>query len=174
VQDNGQERLHVVWDEFYAKYAPSEVSGSYNPVDERVIYELDSGWGFDGSTFDHYIELAHLFNDSASNFIGIEGMRLFGKSHGVASLVTRIKGIEKDFDQAYTDNANDISMPYTAPTNYYRRPQNVSNFVDHASRGLGVSVKIEGLYDKGLTTVEPPHILQVIVLYVRPEGVTDG
>lgn len=174
IQDNGQERMHVVWDTFYGAYSPANNTGSYTALDPKVVYEMDSGWGFDGETFSHYFELSHIYNDNASSFIGIEGMRVFGKSHGVAGLTVRSKGIEKDFDQDYTTAGQDISLPYTPPANFYRKKKDVTNFVDHANWGLGVALKFEGNVEKGLPDMQPPHIVQVVVLYPRVEGHKDG
>jgi len=176
VQDNGQERMHVVWDVFYGRYAATDYPyvESNDPVDGTRVYELDSGWGFNGITFTHYFELAHLYNDNASNFLGVEGIRLFGKSHGMANLVVKAKGIERDFDQSYTTASQDISLPYTPPAHFYRSKQDVTNFVDHANWGLGVSLRIEGGQASNLSTVEPSHIVQVMVVYPRVEGHQDG
>lgn len=172
--DNGKERIHVVWDPYYAKYAPSLQTGSYNPISQLRVYELDAGWGFDGETFDSYIETAHLYNDNSQNFIGIHNIRLFGVSHGVCSLQVRAKGIETNFDQAYTDAAQDISLPYNTPSGWYRSMQEVTNFVDLPNWGLGISLRFESSQDAGLTTTEPPHVLQVAVLHIQLEGASDG
>lgn len=176
IQDNGQERMHVVWDVFYGLRSPTDIdsSESNDPISGNNVYELDSGWGFNGATFDHYFELAHIYNDNVSNFIGIEGMRVFGKSHGMSSLNVRAKGVETDFDQAYTDAAQDISLPYNPPEHFYKSKKDVTNFVDHANWGLGVSLRIESAQDRNLSTMEPPHIVQVMVLYPRVEGHKDG
>lgn len=174
VQDNSKERVHVVWDKFLARYSPYDKKGEYNPVNGNRVYELDSGWGFDGQTFDHYFELAHLFNDGAANFIGINGMRVFGKSHGLSSLKVRAKGVEWDFEQALTGFAQDISLPPRTPAYFSRSKKDQTSFVDHANWGLGVSLRFEGSIAKNLTTTEPSHIVQVIVLRPRTEGVTDA
>lgn len=174
VQDNSKERIHVVWDKYFAQYSPSDEEGEYSPVNGKRVYELESGWGFDGQTFSHYFELAHLFNDGSANFIGISGMRVFGKSHGVASLKVRARGVEWDFEQELTAASQDISLPPRIPPNFSRSKKDQTSFVDHANWGLGVSLRFEGSTDKNLTTTEPSHIVQVIVLRPRTEGVTDA
>lgn len=174
VQDNGKERVHVVWDSFFGKYSVVDQEGEYSPVNSRRVYELDSGWGFDGATFDHHFELAHLFTDGAANFVGINSMRLFGKSNGVGSLKVRARGVEWDFEQELTTNSQDISLPPRTPVHYSRDKKDQTSYVDHANWGLGVSLRFEGSNAKNLTTTEPSHVVQVIVLRPRIEGVTDA
>ena len=174
VQDNGKERIHAVWDSFFAKYSSVDQDGEYNPVNSKRVYELDSGWGFDGATFEHSFELSHLFTDGAANFVGINSMRLFGKSHGVASLKVRARGVEWDFEQELTTASQDISLPPRVPAHYSRDKKDQTSYVDHANWGLGVSLRFEGSNAKNLTTTEPSHLIQVIVLRPRIEGVTDA
>lgn len=174
VQDNGRERIHVVWDSYYGKYAPSENNGTYNPIDPNRVYELDTGWGFDGESFDHYFELAPLYMDAAANWIGISSVRVFGKSHGLASLTVKARGIENDFEQPLTSTSEDISLPGRSPANYRREKYNVTNITTHANWGLGVSLRFQTPYSKGTTNTEPSAIVQVIVIHPRLEGIQDA
>lgn len=174
VQDNGRERIHVVWDSYYGKYSPSESNGTYNPINPRRVYELDTGWGFDGETFDHYFELAPLYTDSAANWIGIGSVRVFGKSHGMASMNVRARGIETAFEQPLTSMAEDISLPGRMPAHYHREKYDVTNITTHANWGLGVSLRFQTPYDKGTANTEPSAIVQVIVIQPRVEGIQDA
>lgn len=174
IQDNGKERLHVVWDEFYSKYSPDDIGGSYSPITNQRVYELDAGWGFDGETFDCSFETSPLFNDGTQNFIAIDRLRVFGRSHGVGSLVVRARGIERDFDQELTTASQDISLPAYAPANFYKEKRDVTSFTDHANWGLGVSLVFSSGVQKGLTNTEPSHVIQIIVIQPRIEGVTDA
>lgn len=174
VQDTGIERIHVVWDSYYGKYSPSENNGLYNPINPKRVYELDSGWGFDGESFNHYFEIAPLYMDAASNWVGISSVRVFGKSHGIASLTVKARGIENDFEQPLTLASEDISLPGRVPTNYHREKYDVTNITTHANWGLGVSLRFQTPYAAGTTNTEPSAIVQVIVIQPRLEGIQDA
>jgi hypothetical protein len=158
VDNQGLERLHVRW-------ADSSLA-------TRLI-ELDTGWGFDGKTFEHYFELAHLFGDSASVNIGVEKCRLYGQSYGLASLNIKSSGIEDNFLQEYHSTVQDISMPTTYEM-LYDAMIPVTAIVDQANWGLGIKLKIQGSNPDNSSTTEPSHICQVLVLQVRTEGAIDG
>lgn len=158
IDHRSQERIHVVWQQL--------------PRSAQVI-ELETGWGFNGVTFDHYFELAHLFFNSGANFGGIEGVRLHGQGYGVATLNVKAAGIEEDYNQDYHDRIQDISIPEAVEAIYDRfRP--VTNIVDHANWGLGVKLMIQGTTGEGSADTEPSHICQALVLKVRTEGAQDG
>ena len=174
VQDNGDERLHVVWDTYAGKYAPPEIGSSYVALNAKRVYELDSGWGFDGAAFEHYFEVAPLYMDAVANSIGISGVRVFGKSHGIATLRVKARSIETNFDQELTDAEQDISLPYTAPGHYSREMLDRTNIVDHASWGLGVSLRFKSPDELVATDTEPSFVVQVLVINPRLEGKQDA
>lgn len=143
-------------------------------INAKRVYELDAGWGFDGETFSHHFELAHIFAQNSENMMGVEKVRMYGKSHGTATLDLKTAGIEDDFDQAYHDEAKDMSMPASPPQAWYALMKDVTTIIDTASWGLGIKLKVKGSQEKGLTTIEPSHVCQVLVLHVRPEGAEDA
>jgi hypothetical protein len=134
---------------------------------------MDTGWGFDGKAFEHYFELAHLFSENASTYVGVEKCRMYGQGYGVATLDIKSSGIEDDFFQEYHDAVQDISMPVT-PELLYDGLRPVTSIVDQANYGLGIKLKIQGSNAENSTATEPPHICQVLVLHLRLQGANDG
>lgn len=139
IDNRSHERVHVVW--------------KSQPRSSQVV-ELESGWGFNGVTFAHFFELSNFFFNSGTNFGGIEAMRLHGQGYGVATLNIKAKGIEEDYQQAYHDRIQDISIPKTVDA-IYNQMEPVTNFVDHANWGLGIKLWIGGTTDEGSTATEP-------------------
>lgn len=158
VSKDGLERIHAVWDDSSLR---------------TRIYELDTGWGFDGRVFKHYFELCHIFGNGVANNIGIEKCRLYGQGYGVATLNIKSSGIEDDFLQDYHDTVQDISMPAT-PSVLYTQMQPVTSIIDQANWGLGIKLRIQGSNAENSTDTEPSHICQVLVLHMRTQGAIDG
>ena len=158
IATTGQERIHVVWD-------VSALSSS--------VYELETGWGFNGLTFNHFFETAHIFADNSVSYEGIEKIRMYGQGYGIATLNVKSAGIETDFNQGYPSAIQDISMPVT-PELLYTRMKPVTSIIDQANWGLGVKLKIEGTNGENTLLTEPSHICQVLVLHLRSQGATDA
>lgn len=153
----GKERIHVSWE--------SRTRSS------RVI-ELESGWGFNGRTFRHYFDTAHVFAEGGASYLGIEKVRMYGQGHGAATLDVKSAGVETDFEQPYHDAVQDISMPILIET-IYNRMRPVTSITDQANWGLGIKLRFRGTMNEGSTLTEPPHICQALVLHVRAEGAAD-
>lgn len=158
VSDNGQERIHVAWDNDTAK--------------ESSVYELESGWGFNGVSFRSFFDLAPLFDTGSATFWGINKIRMYGLSYGVATLDVKTAGIEDDFNQSYHIQVQDISMPRN-PDLLYTRQTPVTGIVDEANWGLGIKLRIESSIDEASTETEPSHTCQVLILHTRTEGADD-
>ena len=175
IMDSGKEMIAVSWDRYYALYAPTAggIPGDAASIDASVVYELDTGWGFSGETFDHYFVIGHMFMDAAANSIKLPKFRMFGKSYGFANLVASSASVERDFDQDFS-SARIASMPSTAPEEWQPAMRDTTCFGHIANWGLGIKLKIAGGYAKGQTTVEPPHVCQLLVLYTDTTGVHDG
>lgn len=173
VGDSGKERLIVVWDVGLATLNINVNGVRSTPPNEKAIYRLDSGWGFNGLTFTSHIDLAHLFNPDNQSFLSISRVRLHGYGHGLATLDIKSAGIENDFNQPYHSAIQDISMPSTF-TQYYRFIQPVTSIVDQANWGLGIKLRIQSSQAESLTTTEPSHVCQVLVLHLNTEGVPDA
>ena len=158
VSDDNKEKLHVRWE---------------GTSLEKQCFQLDSGWGFNGVTFNHYFDTAHVFNAQGSKFMGVEKVRLYGQGHGVASLNIKSSGIETDFNQPYHTTVQDISMPATLELlTGTMRP--VTSIIDQKNWGLGIKLRIQGNNGENSALTEPSHICQVFVLHTRTEGATDG
>ena len=158
VSDDNKEKLHVRWE---------------GTSLEKQCFQLDSGWGFNGVTFNHYFDTAHVFNAQGSKFMGVEKVRLYGQGHGVASLNIKSSGIETDFNQPYHTTVQDISMPATLELlTGTMRP--VTSIIDQKNWGLGIKLRIQGNNGENSALTEPSHICQVFVLHTRTEGATDS
>lgn len=157
VARGGRERIHTRWDAIGL---------------EKLAIEIDAGWGFDGLAFIHYFETNHLFSDQSANNITINRVRMYGQGFGLASLNLKTSGIEWDFDQAYHNRIQDISMPRKLER-FYNAMQNVTSIIDTANWGLGIKMKIQNSIGEGSASTEPSHISQVLVLQVNTEGAQD-
>ena len=158
VADNGRERIHVAWARREGR---------------NQAYELEAGWGFDGRTFRHFFDTAHVFDQGAANFIGIEKVRLYGQGYGVATLNVKSSGIEENFDQSFHTGTQDISIPRNIVT-LFDRMRPVTNITVQANWGLGVKLRFSGTINEGSNLTEPSHICQAAVLHVRSKGALDG
>lgn len=167
VSDDKKERIFVVWDNSLAAKGVRGVVGTL-PEKDRV-YELDSGWGFDGAVFPHYFDTAHVFINGGTQYTGIDKVRLHGQGYGAATLVLRASGIEDDYDQGFSEADQDISLPAT-PVILRDSLGNFTSIVDHANYGLGIKLRVEG---NGSET-EPSHICQVLIMHARSEGALDA
>lgn len=173
VADSGKERVFVVWDDVLAA-ANVLVDGTAmtTPQNDR-IYELDRGWGFDGSTFEFYFDLAHLFPSQGLAHTQVDKVRMYGMGHGMATLALNAAGVEEDFEQDYTTNTQDISMP-ASTGNFFSVMRPVTSIIDHQNWGLGIKLRVGNSTAAGLTTTEPPHICQVMIAYVNQVGSLDN
>lgn len=158
ISTTGKERIHVVWNR--------------QPRSKQCV-ELESGWGFNGRTFNHHFDLTHWFNNNGSQFGGVEKVRLYGQGYGVATLNVKSSGVEKDFNQPYHSTIQDISMPATVET-LYNSLQPVTSIIDQRNWGLGVKLQVAGTTEENTTLTEPPHICQAAVLHLRTEGALDS
>jgi hypothetical protein len=157
VSVDGQEHVHVAWDDD-------------NLLNQ--VFELETGWGFNGAYFQNYFDVAHLFlTNSASNF-GIEKARLYGRGYGIATLDIKTASVEDGFTQDFYESTQIISMP-RKPELLYTRAQPVTGIIDTASWGLGTKIRIQGSNPVNSTKTEPSHTCQVLVLQVRSEGAQD-
>jgi hypothetical protein len=173
IADNGKERLVVVWDATLATLNVN-VNGVRSTVpDPKMMYRLDTGWGFNGLTFTSRFDLAHVFSPDNRSYTSIPKVRMHGYGYGLATLDVKSAGVENDFDQVYHSATQDISMPATFTT-FYRTMQPVTSIVDQANWGLGIKLRIQSSKAESLTTTEPSHVCQVLILHINTEGVPDA
>lgn len=155
---DGKERVHVRWQ-------AAELA--------TQVFELESGWGFNGKTFNHYFDLSHIFSNNAASSMTIEKVRLFGKGYGLATLDIKSAGIEDDFEQDYHEANQDISLPRNVE-DIHTSMRPVTSIIDQANWGIGIKLRFKGTMPEGNDLIEPAHICQAVVLHIRTEGVADG
>lgn len=185
VTENLKEKLHVVWDaDLPNKQVDSDGqrrqvvidvgTGEQLSASPRRIYLLDNGWGFNGSTFTAYFDLAHLFLSASKMTGGVEKVRLYGMSHGYSTLDVKSSGIETDFEQSYHDLVQDLSLPVDRGR-YFLNMHPSTSIVDQANWGLGIKLRINTTSGNTVSgATEPPHICQLLNLFVRTEGAIDA
>lgn len=172
VADNGKEHIHVVWDYTLAVRGVRGVVGT--APSRKTIYELDSGWGFDGKTFSHYFDIAHVFPTSGTQSTTIERVRMFGRGYGAASLKLRASGIDEDFEVPFSSATINFSLPRTA-SKIKEELGDYTVVTDHGNWGIGVKLRVENSNAENQTLLEEPsHICQVLVLHIRTEGAIDA
>lgn len=171
VSDSGKEMMHVVWDRGLSEQGFDGTVGSI-PMDNQV-YRLDYGWGFDGRMMNHYFVLAHTFINNGNVNGTISSMRLHAQGYGVATLNIKSSSIETDYDMAWQEYDQDISLP-PKQKYFYDRMQNVTSIIDHANWGIGTKFRIGGTIPEGSAITEPPYNAQVLVMQMDPQGATDG
>lgn len=162
VSDTGDEHIEIVWDLGLAVRNRNSGDGLPNP---RRCYRMDWGWGFDGEKFNHYFDVSWAFPTEGDTFVTPEHIRLYGMNYGIATLNLKTSGIEEDFDQAFYDRIQDISMPRNA---VLLRDQlfPVTGIIDSGGWGLGIKFRVQG-YEvtvDNVTQTEPIHIVQVAKL----------
>lgn len=156
--DDGEEYLHFSY---------------YNQrtgADSKYVFEQDKGWGFSGAPMTYSFELNWFFGDSPSAYFGVKKARLYGKTHGKASLKIQATGALSQLQSRYNTVDELIDLPYTAEyfsaqmTDRSSKPTNLSN------RGLSIQLKVS---NRQATVAEPSHICQVLVLATTPGGAFD-
>lgn len=162
VSDTGDEHIEIVWDLGLAVRVRNPGDGLPNP---RRCYRLDWGWGLDGEKFNHYFDVSWAFPTEGDTYVTPEHIRLYGMNYGIATLNLKTSGIEEDFDQAFYDRIQDISMPRNA---VILRDQlfPVTGIIDSGGWGLGIKFRVQG-YEvtvDNVTQTEPSHIVQVAKL----------
>lgn len=168
VSDKGHEYILCVWDREKAEADGNTVD--LPPTD--MIYRLDNGWGFDGVTFEHYMDTAYLFNQDPT-FLSIDRAVLYGMGYGAATIRLMAAGVEDDFSQDFDTTVQDISMPRN-PDILYKKLERVMGNVDHANWGRAIKLRFKNVIDVGDTAIEPPHILQSVRLFVQTAGIPEN
>lgn len=164
VGNDGNEYILSVWDE-------ALIYSITDAPNMQMIYRMDHGWGFDGKTFDHYIDTSYMFNENP-NFLTIDKCALYGMGYGESSLRLMAFNVEDDFEQPAEVTRQDISMPRN-PRVYSTSFKRVLGEVDHANWGRAIKLRFANIKDAGEDEVEPPHILQSVRLFVQTDGITE-
>lgn len=134
------------------------------------VYELDKGWGFYGEFIHHSFEINWFFGESPSSFFGVKKARLYGKTHGRASLKIQSSGALTQLDSRYNTVNELIDLPYTPEFYSNDLLSRSSKPASIANRGLAIQLKISNRQE---AVVEPSHTCQVLVLATTPGGAFD-
>lgn len=167
VSDSAHEYILCVWDE-----AKSQQNGDAVLPAANMIYRLDNGWGFDGKTFEHFIDTAYMFNQDPQ-FLSIDRAILYGMGYGAATLRLRSSGVEDGFTQTFDTVVQDISMPRN-PEILYKQLKRVMGNIDHANWGRALTLRFQNITEAGASTTEPSHILQSVRLFVQTQGIPEN
>ncbi|MEG0162074.1 MAG: hypothetical protein RR714_07215, partial [Aurantimicrobium sp.] len=171
VSDSGKEMMHVVWDRGLSEQGFDGTVGSI--PNEKQVYRLDYGWGYDGRMMNHFFVLAHTFINNGNVNGVVRSARIHGQGYGVATLDIKSSSIETDYDMPWQEYKQDISLP-PKQKYFYDRMQNVTSIIDHANWGIGTKFKISGSITEGSPITEPSYVAQVIVMQIDPQGAIDG
>lgn len=170
VADSGKEMIHVVWDYLASLGSDGTADEPSNP---RRIHRLDYGWGFDGKHMRHYFDLAHTFFANGAVNTTIGQLRFYGKSYGVATMNLKSSSIEDDFDMSFNSYQQDMSLP-AKQEYFYDNMSNVTNINDHANWGIGTKFRMDSTIPENSVLTEPPHMVQLMVMYINTTGASDG
>ena len=158
VGENGEEYLHF-------SYYNQRTGDSSD-----FVFENDKGWGFSGAPMDYSFEINWFFGDSPSKYFGVKKARLYGKTHGKASLKIQSTGALSQLESRYNTATELLDLPYTAEmysedlVDRSSKPANLSN------RGLAIQLKVS---NRQTDVAEPSHVCQVLVLATTTGGAFD-
>lgn len=150
--ENGEELLH------FSFYNPK--TGDYS----NNVFELDKGWGFSGEPISHEFETNWFSGQNPAQYFGVQKVRMHGITRGRASILVAASGTQNQYGDAYHETEQWIDLPRT-PVFFSDEGQPVSASTDLANRGMAIQLKFT---NRTLTTPEPSHICQVLVLQSRP------
>lgn len=134
------------------------------------VYEMEVGDSFDGDYIPHFLELNWFFGDNPVDFTSLQKIRIHGLSKGQAKLQVATNGMATDsLDyEPYYSEPQHIDLP--------RKPKlltseyfSATNYTDVAARGISVQLKFSGR-NRNVTSPEPSHVIQVLVLQATTTG----
>lgn len=170
VADDGNEHIEIVWDQELA----TRLGTSTESLPSAVrAYRIDNGWGFDGNTFEHWFDVTYTFVNNGAVATRVEKVRMYGMGYGIATLDLKASGIEKDFLLPFSARIQPINMPSKTQL-LSDNMEPVTGIVDHQNWGYGIKLRINGTKAAELTTTEPSHLCQVLVLHLDEEGAQDN
>ena len=172
VGSNGLEYIFIAWDKQAALMGDGTGPIGTLP-DPRTAFRMDYGWGFDGTTFLSYFDIAHVFTGGGASTGTVDKVRMHGMGWGLATLNVTTSSLETDYDMSFMSAIQDISMPIN-PVLPYLEYSPVASIVDTAGWGLASKIRINNTKGWGSEEVEPPHTCQVIQLHVTTEGSIDS
>lgn len=145
-------------------------TSTYTVTDTSYVYEFEKNWSFDGRYIPHFLEINWWFGDSPVQMTGVQKMRIHGLSKGNTKLSVAVSTITEpvlSYDKDYSEpQFIDLPGREVGSTGVFMP---VTNYTDLASRGLATQFKFEGR-NQGMYEVEPPHVIQVLVIQGSPAG----
>jgi len=172
VGSNGLEYIFIAWDKQAALMGDGTGPIGTLP-DPRTAFRMDYGWGFDGTTFLSYFDIAHVFTGGGVTTGTVDKVRMHGMGWGLATLNVTTSSLETDYDMSFMSAIQDISMPIN-PVLPYLEYSPVASIVDTAGWGLASKIRINNTKGWGSEDIEPPHTCQVIQLHVTTEWSIDS
>lgn len=162
VDDDGVERI------FVSHY------NSESSVSSDHVFALEAGDSFDGNYIPHYFVTNWYYGSTPHIHRTVQGVRLHGLSRGLAGLNITAVGAQPDFefsDATFFTTATDISLPRNEAA-YTEELTSCTNRADINCRGLAVKLRFSGS-NTTLSSPEPSHVCQVLVVYSTPDGAFD-
>lgn len=142
------------------------------PVPTRnFVYEMETGFSFDGNYIPHFLELNWYFGDNPFDYTSIQKVRIHGLAKGVVNLQVRMAGMQGDLATDYISDymvPQSIDLPFT-PIKVQSDFASVTNYVDYSDRGLALQMFFDGR-NTDISRPEPAHVIQVLALQESPQG----
>ena len=145
----------------------------YDPRDgnfNNYVFQWDEGWGQAGSPLSSFFEINWFFGERPDQFIAVQKCKLYGTSHGIASLKVQASGAQNQLVQQYHSRVEVLDLPPQAEMFTEDAVPRSSGVASLANRGIAVQLKVSNRQDE---VMEPPHICQVLVLWTKLQGASD-
>ena len=134
---------------------------------KNYVYELEKGWSFDGVYIPHFLEINWYFGDDPITYTTIQKVRVHGLTKGTVQLQVAANGMQTSYLNDYTsEQFIDLKSPYEFVSSEF---YDTTETTDLENRGLAIQLKFSGR-NADLSTPEPGHVLQVLVVQSSPEG----
>lgn len=156
--ESGQEFMH------FSYYDVK--TGNYS----AYVYQWDEGWGQAGQPISNNFEINWFFGERPDQFMGVQKCRLYGLTHGLASLKVQASGIQNQLIAQYHDREEILDLPGTSEMFTEDAVPRTSGMASLSNRGLAIQLKISNRQD---SVMEPPHTCQVLVLGTKLQGASD-
>lgn len=146
-----------------------------SPFNTNRVFALETGDSFDGQYIEHYFDTNWYFGDSPIMYHTLQRVRAYGLSRGLASLKIQATGPQTDFyfkGNEFPSTSVPLNLPRVNPIGITTDLQPVTNTADISARGLALQLRVSGSATS-LSTIEPTHAVQILMLYTQPDGAFD-
>ena len=156
------------------QYGHEQIAASFldtkNNMSTDYVYELDAGWGWQGYPMSHSFELNFFFGATPSTYFKVQKARLYGLTHGLASLKIQASGAQSQLTTRYSTAYELLDLPGTEEVWMSEEVQRNSKPATLSNRGIALQLKVS---ERQTTLTEPSHTAQVLVLATTSEGAFD-